>query len=46
MAQRGFPGIHAGAPPIPKPERGLLEGRRPGWSASRASRKLKYNQGF
>ena len=27
MAQRGFPGIHAGAPPIQKPPRGLLEGR-------------------
>jgi len=27
MAQRGFPGIHAGEPPIQQPERGLLEGR-------------------
>jgi hypothetical protein len=26
MAQRGFPGIHAGAAPIQNPPRGLLEG--------------------
>ena len=40
MAQRGSPGIHAGGPPIQLPERGLLEARRTGWSASRTKRKF------
>jgi hypothetical protein len=41
MAQRGFPGIHAGAPPIQKPPRGLLEGASRTGPQQRPSRDLQ-----